>query len=322
MRLIRNAGGLTVALLFLVLGVGTQTASAHVTGEHAELVVTTGDHVTSGRLIVANTVVTPEQAGGWAARLLSAPCPATGSGVPGDDGGVPGGVVIELAWSCDVAALDLGPLIDGAGLTQVVVEFDGTVADASAAAPLVDVRGAHAPPSFPWMTVTLLAAAGAALLLAAWRLPVLLRAARRTRGRWQLATAGAVAVSFLAPQSAVAAAGAEAAATVTVQGTVFADGNGNGSRDSGETPMAGVDVTDGAAWTTTGAGRLLQPADRPDAAGDRPGQHRLARRIHARAARRLRPAVLPPGPRDRRHGRRFRSRARQQRLEPAPRRGS
>ncbi|MFJ7495887.1 hypothetical protein ACIQZB_32845 [Streptomyces sp. NPDC097727] len=91
MKHICRAAGLALALLFLVLGIGAQAASAHVTREHAELVVAPGDTVTSGRLIVHNAVVAPEQAGAWAAGLLSAPCPATGSGVPGDNGGVPGG---------------------------------------------------------------------------------------------------------------------------------------------------------------------------------------------------------------------------------------
>ncbi|WP_406384765.1 PQQ-binding-like beta-propeller repeat protein [Streptomyces sp. NBC_01618] len=252
MKPISRAAGLALALLFLVLGIGAQAASAHVTREHAELVVAPGDNVTSGRLIVHNAVVAPEQAGAWAAGLLSAPCPATGSGVPGDNGGVPGGVVIELAWSCQVDALDLNPLIDKGGLTQVVVEFDGTAVDASAATPLVDVHGAHALPSFPWRTVALVTAAGVVLLLAAWRLPFLVRGPRRTRRRWQLATTGAVALSFLAPQAAFADDSADPVDTVTVEGTVFKDRNGNGERDRGEQPMPGIDVTDGAVWTTTG----------------------------------------------------------------------
>ncbi|MCX5015384.1 PQQ-binding-like beta-propeller repeat protein [Streptomyces sp. NBC_00555] len=261
MKHIRRAAGLALALLFLVLGTGAQTAFAHVTREHAELVVAPGADVTSGRLIVHNAVVAPEQAGAWAAGLLSAPCPATGSGVPGDNGGVPGGVVIELAWSCRVDALDLSPLMDKGDLTQVVVEFDGTAVDASAETPLVDVHGAHALPAFPWLSVGLVTAAGAAVLLAARGLPSLVRGGlRRTRRRWQLATAGAVALSFLAPQAAFAddatdAAGtatATATATVTVKGTVFKDRNGNGRRDKGEQPMPGIDVNDGAVWTTTG----------------------------------------------------------------------
>src|SRR6478752_267284 len=133
MKRIRTAAGLCLALLFLVLGIGAQPALAHVSRQHAELVVATGDDVTSGRLVVHRDLVSPEQAGAWANRLLPAGCPATGSGVPGDNGGVPGGVVIELAWSCHVDALDLSPLIDKGGLTQVVVEFDGTTVDASAA---------------------------------------------------------------------------------------------------------------------------------------------------------------------------------------------
>ncbi|WP_262007163.1 PQQ-binding-like beta-propeller repeat protein [Streptomyces sp. FIT100] len=245
---IRTAAGLTLALLFLVLGIGAQPAFAHVSREHAELVVATGDDVTSGRLIVHHDVVTPEQAGAWAAGLLGAGCPVTGSGVPGDNGGVPGGVVVELAWSCHVDALDLGPLMDKGGLTQVVVEFDGTAADATAATPLVDADGVHAPPAFPWTTVLAVAlgtAAAAALLIAARRL-------RRSTRRFQAAAAGALALSFLAPQAAVADEATEPAATATVEGTVFKDANGNGKRDRGERPMPGVDVTDGAAWTTTG----------------------------------------------------------------------
>ncbi|MEU4504224.1 PQQ-binding-like beta-propeller repeat protein [Streptomyces sp. NPDC024089] len=250
MKRIRTAAGLCLALLFLVLGIGAQPALAHVSRQHAELVVATGDNVTSGRLIVHRDLVSPEQAGAWANRLLPAGCPATGSGVPGDDGGVPGGVVIELAWSCHVDALDLSPLIDKGGLTQVVVEFDGTTVDASAATPLVDAGGAHALPRFPWLTVTLAVAAGIVLVLAALRLPALLRSLR-TRRRFQLATVGAVALSCLAPQAAMA--DDTAPATVTVEGTVFKDANGNGRRDRGERAMSGVDVTDGAVWTTTGA---------------------------------------------------------------------
>ncbi|MEU2429635.1 hypothetical protein ABZ611_08925, partial [Streptomyces sp. NPDC007861] len=161
----------------------------------------------------------------------------TGSGVPGDNGGVPGGVVVELAWCCHVDALDLGPLMDKGGLTQVVVEFDGTAADATAATPLVDADGVHAPPAFPWTTVLAVAlgtAAAAALLIAARRL-------RRSTRRFQAAAAGALAPSFLAPQAAVADDATEpaATATATVEGTVFKDANGNGKRDRGERPMPG-----------------------------------------------------------------------------------
>ncbi|ROQ78096.1 outer membrane protein assembly factor BamB [Streptomyces sp. CEV 2-1] len=261
MNRIHTAAGLCLALLFLVLGIGAQPALAHVSRQHAELVVTTGDNVTSGRLIVHRDLVSPEQAGAWATRLLPAGCPATGSGVPGDNGGVPGGVVIELAWSCHVHALDLSPLLQKGGLTQVVVEFDGTAVDASAAMPLVDAKGAHALPSFPWLTVALAAAAGVALVLAALRLPTLLRSLRTGR-RVQLATAGAVVLSCLAPQAAFA--DDTAPATVTVEGTVFKDSNGNGRRDKGERAMPGVDVTDGAVWTTTGADGSYSLAIDPD----------------------------------------------------------
>lgn len=239
-----------LALLFLGLGIGTQPAFAHVSREHAELVVATGDNVTSGRLIVHNAVVSPEKAGAWAAGMVSAPCPATGSGVPGDNGGVPGGVVVELAWSCHVDALDLTPLIEKGELSQVVVEFDGTAVDASAGTPVVDIRGAHAPYAFPWLTVAVVAAAVVLALFAARRLPALLRTAGRARRRFRLAIAGAVTLSFLAPQAAFAQDAGPAA--VTVEGTVFKDRDGDGKRDKGEPPMPGIDVNDGAAWTTTG----------------------------------------------------------------------
>ncbi|MCP9212609.1 PQQ-binding-like beta-propeller repeat protein [Streptomyces cucumeris] len=248
-----TVAGLALALLFLVLGIGTQPAFAHVSREHAELVVAPGDDVSSGRLIVHNAVVAPERAGDWAAGLLSAPCPATGSGVPGDSGGVPGGVVVELVWSCHVDALDLSRLIEEGGLARVVVEFGGTAVDASAVTPVVDVRGAHALPAFPWFTVIGGTGAGVLLLIAVWRLPSLVRVVRRGRRRIRLATGCAVALSFLTPQAAFAEPAEPAAATVTVEGTVFKDRDGNGRRDAGEPPMSGVDVTDGAVWTTTGA---------------------------------------------------------------------
>ncbi|MFB6676466.1 PQQ-binding-like beta-propeller repeat protein [Streptomyces sp. NPDC056390] len=250
MKHIRAAGGLCLVLLVLVLGAGAQPAMAHVSREHAELVVSTGVNVTSGRLIVHHDVVSAADAGAWASRVLPAGCPATGSGVPGDDGGVPGGVVIEMAWSCHLDGLDLSTLLKKGGLSQVVVEFDGTAVDASAAAPLVDAKGAHAPPGFPWLTVALVAAGGVALVLAARSVPSLLRGLRTGR-RFHVATVGAVALSFLAPQAAFA--DDAAPPTVTVKGAVFRDGNANGKRDKGERAMPGVDVTDGAAWTTTSA---------------------------------------------------------------------
>ncbi|WP_432165423.1 PQQ-binding-like beta-propeller repeat protein [Streptomyces sp. bgisy031] len=250
MKHIRAAGGLCLVLLILVLGVGAQPAMAHVSREHAELVVSTGVNVTSGRLIVHRDVVSAADAGAWATGVLSAGCPATGSGVPGDNGGVPDGVVIEMAWSCHLDALDLSTLLKRGALSQVVVEFDGTAVDASAATPLVDAKGAHAPPHFPWLTVALLASGGVALVLAARSLPSLFRGLRAGR-RFHVAAVGAVALSCLAPQAAFA--DDAAPSTVTVKGTVFRDGNADGKRDKGERTMSGVDVTDGAAWTTTRA---------------------------------------------------------------------
>lgn len=90
MKPIRAAARAALVLLFFVLGFGAQPASAHVSPHHAELVVSTNKNVTSGRLIVHRDVVSPDKAGAWASRLLTASCPAGGSGVAGDSGGVPG----------------------------------------------------------------------------------------------------------------------------------------------------------------------------------------------------------------------------------------
>ncbi|MEU2132993.1 PQQ-binding-like beta-propeller repeat protein [Streptomyces sp. NPDC018352] len=262
MRFLSKAAGLGLALLYLVLGFCTQPAAAHVSPQHGELVISTKNDVTSGRLIIHRDVASPQNAGAWASNLLSASgCPATGSGVAGDSGGVPGGVVVELAWNCHVDKLDLSAMLKQGGLTQVVAEFDGTTANANVQTPVVDASGAHAFPAFPWAAVSLVVAPAAALLLAVWRIRIgRLRLARPaakagvSRKPVKLATIGVVALSCLAPQVATAAPLAQAAAATanTVTGTVFKDTNGNGRHDAGETPMSGVDVTDGSVWTTTG----------------------------------------------------------------------
>ncbi|MFD4227749.1 PQQ-binding-like beta-propeller repeat protein [Streptomyces sp. NPDC058545] len=264
MKLIRRAARFGLVLLFFAMGYSVQPAAAHVSPQHAELVVATKAGVTSGRLIVHHDVVSPEKAGAWASHLLTAGCPAGGSGVAGDSGGVPAGVVIELAWGCHVDKLDLSAMLEKGGLTKVVVEFDGNTVDADAQTPVVDAAGAHAAPTFPWAAAALGIALAALVLLAAWRIRTgrmqlahLVRQFCTVGGRFKLATVGVVTLSVLAPQVASAAPFAEdAAATaglVTVEGAVFKDANGNGRRDGGERPMAGVDVTDGAVWTTSGA---------------------------------------------------------------------
>lgn len=271
-------------LLFFVLGFGVQPASAHVSPHHAELVVSTKHHVTSGRLIVHRDVVSPDKAGAWASRLLTASCPASGSGVAGDSGGVPGGVVVELAWSCHVDRLDLTSMLKEGGLTQAVVEFDGNTVDATTVAPVVDASGAHEGPAstaFPWRTVMLgVALAVVALQALRWALRRRPRhrphqpthpsphprqspqsVGRARRRRQQLIAAGAAVVAGLVPYATAGtsfaadetAAAAANGAPVSVQGTAFKDVNRNGVRDGGEAPMPGVDVTDGAVWTTTGA---------------------------------------------------------------------
>ncbi|MYS80581.1 PQQ-binding-like beta-propeller repeat protein [Embleya scabrispora] len=275
MKWIRMAARTGLVLLVFGLCFGVQSASAHVSPQHAELVVSTKDGVTSGRLIVHRDLVSPDRAGAWAARLLTAGCPASGSGVAGDSGGVPGGVVVELAWGCRVDKLDLAALLKQGGLTQVVTEFDGTTVDATAATPIVDAAGLHAAPtapSFPWRPLVVGVALAAAIVLLIVRLVIRYRAtpprpvrtSRRRRAR--IAVGGAAIMAGLAQQAtsgvAFAAEQSVTADPVTVQGTVFADGNANGVRDNGETPMPGVDVTDGAVWTTTGAdGSYSLPVD-------------------------------------------------------------
>ncbi|MGW3655014.1 outer membrane protein assembly factor BamB family protein [Streptomyces sp. NPDC005151] len=262
MKPIRAAARATLVLLFFALGFGAQPAFAHVSPQHAELVVSTKENVTSGRLIVHRDVVSPDEAGAWASRLLSASCPASGSGVAGDSGGVPGGVVVELAWGCHVDQLDLTAMLKEGGLTQAVVEFDGNTVDATAATPVVDATGAHeAGPGFPWRPVVLgTVLAVIALVALRWALqrrsqsqfPQLRQAGSRRRK--QLVAAGAAVVAGLVPSgTAFAADAAPAGDWVSVQGAVFEDTNANGVRDAGEAPMAGVDVTDGSVWTTTGA---------------------------------------------------------------------
>ncbi|MBL1097925.1 outer membrane protein assembly factor BamB family protein [Streptomyces coffeae] len=271
MKTIRTAARAVLALLVFVLAFGlafgAQPASAHVSRQHAELIVSTNKNVTSGRLIVHKDVVSPEKAGAWASHLLDASCPTSASGVAGDSGGVPGGVVVELAWSCHVDKLDLTSMLKDGGLTQAVVEFDGTTVDATAATPVVDASGAHEVPAgsaFPWRPVVLLIGlAVVALSALRWALRLGARYRRRhqpqahspRRRRKQLVAAGTALVAGMV-SSVTAGASFAAEPTdgrVAVEGTVFKDANHNGVRDPGEDPMPGVDVTDGEVWTTTGA---------------------------------------------------------------------
>jgi hypothetical protein len=143
-------------------------ASAHLTPQHAELVVATANEVTSGRLIVHRDVVTPARAGAWAAGLLGGGCPVNAYGV---GGGVPNGVVVELAWSCAVDDLDLAGLLREGGLSEVIAEFNGTVSNVTSDLPIVDAIGAHEPPAplSPWWIVM---AAVLGLILLVLVLPV------------------------------------------------------------------------------------------------------------------------------------------------------
>ncbi|SDZ39819.1 Outer membrane protein assembly factor BamB, contains PQQ-like beta-propeller repeat [Saccharopolyspora shandongensis] len=218
------------------------------------MVASHGD-TTSGRLIVHRDVVSAQDAGGWAQSLLAQPCAVTGSGVPGDDGGVPEGVVVELAWNCPVEQLNLAPLLEKGGLSQVVVEFNGATANATPQLPIVDDTGAHEPPQFPVLPVLLAVLLAAAVLAGVVGIrrygPQVRELVAHTRRPVRVAIAGVLATASLTPAVATAAPVATAA-TVPVQGAIFADTNGNGARDPGEAPLPGVSVTDGAVWATSG----------------------------------------------------------------------
>lgn len=177
----------TIVVLAVGLGVTAGPASAHLTRQHAELVVATAEGVTSGRLILHRDVVTPARAGAWAAGLLGGGCPVSAHGVAGDSGGVPDGVVVELAWPCAIGDLDLAGLLREGGLSEVVVEFDSTTSNATTDLPVVDALGAHEPhaPLSPWW-IALAALLGLALsVLALWVSPLRgsARRARQSSGR-------------------------------------------------------------------------------------------------------------------------------------------
>ncbi|MFE9043406.1 PQQ-binding-like beta-propeller repeat protein [Streptomyces sp. NPDC007818] len=240
--------------LLCLLGLSAARAAAHISPRHGELIVATKSGVTSGRLVVHKDLVPSQDAGPWAARLLGGACPAGGAGAPGDGDGVPGAVIIDLAWPCAVGRLDLSALLQQGELNRIVVEFDGTTENATLATPLVDAHGTHAKPVFPTVAVVtgVLAAAALVLLVVVLRRrPSLLKPAPRARPL-RVSVVGALVAASLTP--GVAAAGTSAAAAaVTVGGTVFRDANANGVRDAGEPGMAGISVTDGAVWATTGA---------------------------------------------------------------------
>ncbi|MDP9869098.1 outer membrane protein assembly factor BamB [Streptosporangium brasiliense] len=149
-------------------------------------------------MVVHKDVVSPERAGAWARALLGGGCPVSAQGVSGDAGGIPGGVVVELAWSCTVDSLDLGGLLRAGGLSEIVTEFDGVTSNATNALPVVDATGSHAPAS-PWPTPYLVAML-LGLVLAATGLMWL----RRRKG-WLGVVAAAAALAMLAPSAALAA---------------------------------------------------------------------------------------------------------------------
>ncbi|MFI6602465.1 PQQ-binding-like beta-propeller repeat protein [Nonomuraea sp. NPDC050536] len=143
-------------------------------------------------------VVTPERAGAWASGLLGGGCPVSAHGVSGDAGGIPGGVVIELAWSCAVDSLDLGALLRAGGLSQIVTEFDGVTSNVTDALPIVDATGSHAPRS-PWPPLSLVAI----LLGSVLAVTAVLWLRRRTG--WLSVVAAGLAIAVIAPSTAQAA---------------------------------------------------------------------------------------------------------------------
>ncbi|WP_205304201.1 outer membrane protein assembly factor BamB family protein [Nonomuraea montanisoli] len=187
-----------VAALGITLGISAGPASAHLSRDHAELVVSTVAGMTSGRLVVHRDVVTAERAGAWASELLGGGCPVSAHGVSGDGGGIPGGVVVELGWSCAVDSLDLGALMRAGGLSQIVAEFDGVTSNVTGASPVVDATGAHAPPS-PWPPLSLVVI----LLGAVLAVTAVLWLRRRTG--WLGVVAAGVVIAVLAPGTAQAA---------------------------------------------------------------------------------------------------------------------
>ncbi|WP_433254466.1 PQQ-binding-like beta-propeller repeat protein [Streptosporangium sp. CA-135522] len=148
--------------------------------------------------------MSPERAGAWAAGLLGGGCPVSAHGVAGEAGGISGGVVVELAWSCAVDNLDLGPLLRAGGLSQIVTEFDGVTSDVTAGLPVVDATGSHAAIRH-WPTPP-----AAALPLGLLVLLLAIMAVRlRRRARWTGLVAVTVVMAVLAPGAALAAADPE-----------------------------------------------------------------------------------------------------------------
>ncbi|HEX6683115.1 MAG TPA: PQQ-binding-like beta-propeller repeat protein [Candidatus Limnocylindrales bacterium] len=232
---------LVLSSLAAVLGLTSTPAHAHVSPEAGELVVATSGVTASGHLIVHESKTSVDTAAQWAAGLLKAPCTPTAKATAGEAGGVPEGIVIDLQWPCSVSEIDLGPVLASAGLARVVVEFNGTAVNATDRLPIVDDNGSHARGT-PWW---IWAAAGVALLplIAA----ILLRRRRRAKTLGRILLGG----SLVAALGAVASPASAAATPVTVEGTVFADANGNGVREQGEAALPGVQVSDGAVWATT-----------------------------------------------------------------------
>ncbi|MEU0569150.1 PQQ-binding-like beta-propeller repeat protein [Nonomuraea sp. NPDC005983] len=153
-------------------------------------------------------VVTPERAGAWAAGLLEGGCPVSAHGVAGDTGGIPGGVVVELAWSCAVDGLDLGALLHAGGLSEIIAEFDGVTSNVTAALPVVDATGSHARGQ-DWPVLPVVASL-LGLLLAVTAVTWL-----RRRKRWAVLVAVTAATAVLAPGTALAAANVPEAGSPT-----------------------------------------------------------------------------------------------------------
>ncbi|MET9343003.1 PQQ-binding-like beta-propeller repeat protein [Nonomuraea sp. NPDC003804] len=169
-------------------------------------------------------VVTPGQAGAWAKGLLAGGCPVTAQGVSGDTGGIPDGVVIELAWPCAVDRLDLGAVLKSGGLSEIITEFDGTTVNVTAELPVVDAAGAHAAGPGRLTVVLLVLALVLALSLVAVAVAVAVAALRRRTGRAGSRLPGSGPADRRTPRRAVGTAVAAVLAVVVLApGAALAD---------------------------------------------------------------------------------------------------
>ncbi|MFF5792032.1 PQQ-binding-like beta-propeller repeat protein [Paeniglutamicibacter sp. NPDC012692] len=209
-------------MTFLLSSVGV--ANAHQSRDHGELVVSTSGTTSTGHMMLSNEIIGIEQSAAWAQTLLAGACPLTAEGVAGETGGAPGSLVLQLAWDCKLDQLDLSALLKAAEMDSLVVEFDGNTVVATAATPVVDAYGVHAPAptgalELPPQSLLILALGlGVALvvILARRKVPAdsesgsgRPRPART--GKFRVATSGGLAVALIAPLLVLAPTAATAA---------------------------------------------------------------------------------------------------------------